>query len=56
MGYRSDSIAISFDMAGETRLSTSTVAALFSKMALTGQRIAMVDMVSLVFTAFPYLP
>ena len=36
--------------------STSTVAALFSKMALTGQRIAMVDMVFLVFTALPYLP
>ena len=30
---------------GETKVSTSTVAALFSKMALTGQRIAMVDMV-----------
>ena len=30
----------------ETKLSTSTVAALFSKMALTGQRIAMVDMFS----------
>ena len=28
----------------ETKVSTSTVAALFSKMALTGQRIAMVDM------------
>ena len=42
-------------MAGETKLSTSTVAALFSKMALTGQRIAMVDMVFLVFAAFPYL-
>ena len=26
------------------------------QMALTGQRIAMVDMVFLVFTAFPYLP
>ena len=31
--------------AGERKLSTSTVADLFSKMALTGQRIAMVDMV-----------
>ena len=34
----------------------STVEALFLKMALTGQRIAMVDMVLLVFPAFPYLP
>ena len=33
-------------VAGETKVSTSTAAALFSKMALTGQRIAMVDMVS----------
>ena len=41
---------------GEMKVSTSTVAALFSKMALTGQRIAMVDMVLLVFPAFPYLP
>ena len=41
---------------GETKLSTSTVAALFSKMALTGQGIAMVDMAFLVFTAFPHLP
>ena len=41
---------------GEFKVSASTVAALFSKMALTGQRIAMVDMVLLVFTAFPYLP
>ena len=41
---------------GETKVSTSTVAVLFSKMALTDQRIAMVDMVFLVFTAFPYLP
>ena len=41
---------------GEIKVSTSTVAALFSKMALTGQRIAMVDMVFLVFTAFSYLP
>ena len=40
----------------KTKLSTSTVAALFSKMALTGQRIAMVDMVFLVLTACPYLP
>ena len=31
------------DPAGEIKASTSTVAALFSKMALTGQRIAMVD-------------
>ena len=38
------------------RASTSTVAALFSRKALTGQRIAMVDMVLLVFPAFPYLP
>ena len=37
------------------KVSTSTVAALFSKMPLTGQRIAMVDMVLLVFPAFPYL-
>ena len=29
---------------GEVKVSTSTVAALFLKMALTGQRIAMVDM------------
>ena len=42
--------------AGEIKVSTSTVAALFSKMASTGQRIAMVDMAFLVFTAFPYLP
>ena len=41
---------------GESKASPSTVAALFSKMALTGQRIAMVDMVFLVLTAFPYLP
>ena len=41
---------------GETKLSPSTVAALFSKMALTGQRTAMVDMVLLVFPACPYLP
>ena len=41
---------------GEIKVSTSTVAALFSKMALTGQRIAMVDMAFLVFTAFSYLP
>ena len=40
----------------EIKASTSTVAALFSKMALTGQRLAMVDMVLLVFTAFSYLP
>ena len=41
---------------GEIKVSTSTVAALFSKMALTGQRIAMVDLVFLVFTAYSYLP
>ena len=33
------------------KVSTSTVAALFSKMALTGQRIAMVDMVFLSFSS-----
>ena len=38
------------------KVSTSTVAALFPKMALIGQRIAMVDMVLLVFPALPYLP
>ena len=37
---------------GEIKVSTSTVAALFSKMALTGQRIAMVDMVFLVLQHF----
>ena len=42
--------------AGKTKVSTSTAAALFSKMALTGQRIAMVNVVLLVFPAFPYLP
>ena len=41
---------------GEIKVSTSTLAALFSKMTLTGERIAMVDMVLLVFPAFPYLP
>ena len=41
---------------GEMKVSTSTVAALFSKMALTGQKIAMVEMVLLVLPAFPYLP
>ena len=41
---------------GEIKVSTSTVAARFSKMALTGQRIAMVDMDLQVFPAFPYLP
>ena len=35
----------------ENKVSTSTVAALFSKMALTGQRIAMVDMVLLGFSS-----
>ena len=34
---------------GEFKVPTSTVAALFSKMALTGQIIAMVDMALLVF-------
>ena len=38
--------------AGEMKVSTSTVAALFPKMALTGQRIAMVDMVFLNFQHF----
>ena len=38
-------------MTGEIKVSTSTAAALLSKMALTGQRIAMVDMVLLVFLA-----
>ena len=38
------------------KVSTSTIAALFSKMAVRGQRIAMVDMVLLVFPALPYLP
>ena len=37
-----------------TEVSTSTVAALFSRMALTAQRIGMADMLLLVFTA--YLP
>ena len=41
-----------WQVAGEIKVSTSTVAALFSKMALTGQRIAMVDMVLLVFQHF----
>ena len=45
---RSSSEARASD-SGEIKISTSTVAALFSKMALTGQRIAIVDMVSLVF-------
>ena len=40
----------------KTKVSTSAVAALFLKMALTSQRIAMVDMVFLVFKSFPYLP
>ena len=34
------------------KVSTSTIAALFPKMALTGERIAMVDMVLLVFQHF----
>ena len=41
---------------GKILVSTSTVAVLFSKMAFTRQRIAMVDMVLQVFPAFPYLP
>ena len=36
---------------GEMRVSTSTVVAVFSKMALTGQRIAMVDVVLLGFSS-----
>ena len=36
-------------LSGEIKVSTSTVAAFFSKMASTGQRIAIVDMVLLVF-------
>ena len=40
----------------EMKVSTSTVATLFSKMALTRQRIATVDMVLLVLPAFPYIP
>ena len=39
-------------ISGEIKVSTSTVAALCSKMALTGQRIAMVDMVFLVVQHF----
>ena len=38
-------------ISGEIKVSTSTVAALFSKIALTGQRIAMVDMALLAFTS-----
>ena len=41
---------------GEIKVSTSTVAVLFSKMALTGKRVAMVDMVLLVFPEFLYPP
>ena len=37
---------------GKIKAHTSTVVALFSKMALTSQRIAMVDLVFLVFTEF----
>ena len=40
---------------GKMKVSISTVAALFSRTAMTGQRIAMVDMVVLVLPAFPYL-
>ena len=36
---------------GEIKVSTSTVEALFSRVALRGQKIAIVDMVFLVFTA-----
>ena len=43
-------------LTGETKVSTSTVAALVSTMALRGQRIALVDMVLLALPAFPYLP
>ena len=39
-------------VAGEIKASISTVAVLFSKMALTGRRIAMVDMGLLVFQHF----
>ena len=43
---------ISADATEKMKLSASTVAALFSKIASTGQRIAMVDMVLLVFQHF----
>ena len=39
------SLSIYLYLAGEMKVSTFTVAALFSKMALTGQRIAMVGLV-----------
>ena len=55
-GFRIFSHEDGFSKTGEIKVSTSTVAALFSKMALTGQRTAMVDTVFLVFTAFSYLP
>ena len=51
-----ENIRTKTSLAGEIKVSTSTVAALFLTMALTGQRIAMVDMVFVVFTAFPYPP
>ena len=40
---------------GEIKVSTSTVADLFSKMALTGERIGRYAFASF-FSAFPYLP
>ena len=45
-------LSLSLESTGKTKLLTSTAAPLFSKMALTGQRIAMVDMVLLVFQHF----
>ena len=45
-----------FSESGKMKVSTPTVPALFSKMALTGQRTALVDMVLLAFPAFPSLP
>ena len=47
----SESRSESRSKVGDLKVSTSTVAALFSRMALTGQRIAMVDMVLLVFSS-----
>ena len=52
--YRVNYVCFKKDGTGEMKVSTTTVAALFSRMALTGQRLAMVDMVLLVFPAFPY--
>ena len=43
------------DLPGENE-TTSTVATLFLKMALTGQKIAMVDIAFLAVAAFSYLP